>query len=281
MREIEASAITQTVAKLCQEANFVLGKDVLAALKKAQKTEESPLGKEVLSQIIENAQIAERERLPLCQDCGTAVIFLEIGQDVHITGGYLYAAVEKGVRQGYSQGYLRKTIVSRPFSARINTKDSTPPVIHTEIVPGEQLKIICLPKGGGAENMSRLVMLKPGEGRQGVIEAVVKAVEQAGGNPCPPVIVGVGIGATSEITMLLAKKALLRKIGEHNSDPEVAELEKELLSRINDSGIGPLGFGGRTTALAVHAEAMPTHIASLPVAINFQCHSARHQEAIL
>jgi len=281
MREIEASAITQTVAKLCQEANFVLGKDVLAALKKAQKTEESPLGKEVLSQIIENAQIAERERLPLCQDCGTAVIFLEIGQDVHITGGYLYAAVEKGVRQGYSQGYLRKTIVSRPFSARINTKDSTPPVIHTEIVPGEQLKVICLPKGGGAENMSRLVMLKPGEGRQGVIEAVVKAVEQAGGNPCPPVIVGVGIGATSEITMLLAKKALLRKIGEHNSDPEVAELEKELLSRINDSGIGPLGFGGRTTALAVHAEAMPTHIASLPVAINFQCHSARHQEAIL
>jgi fumarate hydratase subunit alpha len=281
MREIEASVITQTVAKLCQEANFVLGKDVLAALKKAQKTEESPLGKEVLSQIIENAQIAERERLPLCQDCGTAVIFLEIGQDVHITGGYLYAAVEKGVRQGYSQGYLRKTIVSRPFSARINTKDSTPPVIHTEIVPGEQLKIICLPKGGGAENMSRLVMLKPGEGRQGVIEAVVKAVEQAGGNPCPPVIVGVGIGATSEITMLLAKKALLRKIGEHNSDPEVAELEKELLSRINDSGIGPLGFGGRTTALAVHAEAMPTHIASLPVAINFQCHSARHQEAIL
>ena len=281
MREIEASAITQTVAKLCQEANFVLGKDVLVALKKAQKTEESPLGKEVLSQIIENAQIAERERLPLCQDCGTAVIFLEIGQDVHITGGYLYAAVEKGVRQGYSQGYLRKTIVSRPFSARINTKDSTPPVIHTEIVPGEQLKIICLPKGGGAENMSRLVMLKPGEGRQGVIEAVVKAVEQAGGNPCPPVIVGVGIGATSEITMLLAKKALLRKIGEHNSDPEVAELEKELLSRINDSGIGPLGFGGRTTALAVHAEAMPTHIASLPVAVNFQCHSARHQEAIL
>jgi fumarate hydratase subunit alpha len=281
MREIEASVITQTVAKLCQEANFVLGKDVLAALKKAQKTEESPLGKEVLSQIIENAQIAERERLPLCQDCGTAVIFLEIGQDVHITGGYLYAAVEKGVRQGYSQGYLRKTIVSRPFSARINTKDSTPPVIHTEIVPGEQLKVICLPKGGGAENMSRLVMLKPGEGRQGVIEAVVKAVEQAGGNPCPPVIVGVGIGATSEITMLLAKKALLRKIGEHNSDPEVAELEKELLSRINDSGIGPLGFGGRTTALAVHAEAMPTHIASLPVAINFQCHSARHQEAIL
>lgn len=281
MREIEASVITQTVAKLCQEANFVLGEDVLAALKRAQKAEESPLGREVLSQIIENAKIAERERLPLCQDCGTAVIFLEIGQDVHITGGYLYAAVEKGVRKGYSQGYLRKTIVSRPFSARINTKDSTPPVIHTEIIPGEQLKIVCLPKGGGAENMSRLVMLKPGEGRPGVIEAVVKAVEQAGGNPCPPVIVGVGIGATSETTMLLAKKALLRMTGEHNPDPEVAELEKELLSRINDLGIGPLGFGGRTTALAVHAEVMPTHIASLPVAINFQCHSARHKEAIL
>lgn len=281
MREIEASAITQTVARLCQEANFVLGEDVLAALKRAQKTEESPLGREVLSQIIENAEIAESERLPLCQDCGTAVIFLEIGQDVHITGGYLHAAVEKGVRKGYSQGYLRKTIVSRPFSARINTKDSTPPVIHTEIIPGEKLKIICLPKGGGAENMSRLVMLKPSEGRQGVIEAVVKAVEQAGGNPCPPLIVGVGIGATSEMTMLLAKKALLRMVGEHNSDTEIAQLEKELLSRINDLGIGPLGFGGRTTALAVHAEVMPTHIASLPVAVNFQCHSARHREAML
>ena len=281
MREIEASIITQTVAQLCQEANFVLDEDILAALKKAQETEESPLGREVLSQIIENAQIAEREHLPLCQDCGTAVIFLEIGQEVHIIGGDLNKAVEEGVRLGYSQGYLRKTMVSRPFSARINTGDSTPPVIHTEIVPGDRLKVICMPKGGGAENMSRLAMLKPADGRQGVIDVVVRAVEQAGGNPCPPVIAGLGIGATSEKAMLLAKKALLRRVGEPNPDPEVAELEKELLRRINDLGIGPLGFGGRITALAVHAEVMPTHIASLPVAVNFQCHSARHREAVL
>jgi fumarate hydratase subunit alpha len=281
VREIKASAITQAVARLCQEANFELEEDLLSALKKAQKTEESPLGREVLSQLLENAQIAKEEHLPLCQDCGTAVVFLEIGQEVHIIGGDLNAAVEEGVRRGYSQGYLRKSMVSQPFSTRINTKDNTPPVIHTEIVPGDKLKITVMPKGGGAENMSRLAMLKPSDGRQGIIDLVVRTVDEAGGSPCPPLIIGLGIGGTAEKAMLLAKKALLRKVGEPNADPKIAELEKESLARVNALGIGPLGFGGRTTALAVHAEAMPTHIASLPVAVNLQCHSARHKETTL
>ena len=281
MREIEASTITQVIVQLCQEANFVLGEDVIAALKQAQQTEESPEGREVLSQLLENARIAKQEHIPLCQDCGTAVVFLEIGQETHITGGDLYTAVEEGVRQGYSQGYLRKSMVSQPFSARINTRDNTPPVIHTEIVPGDQVKIIVMPKGGGAENMSKLAMLKPGDGRQGIIDLVVRTVDEAGGNPCPPLIVGLGIGATAEGAMLLAKKALLREVAKPNPDPEIAELEKEILARINALGIGPLGFGGRITALAVQAEVMPTHIASLPVAVNLQCHSARHKEAVL
>ena len=280
-REIKASAITQTVAKLCQQANFELGEDVLAALKQAQQAEESPVAKEVLNQIIENARIAESEHRPLCQDCGTAVVFLEIGQETHVIGGDLYTAVVEGVRQGYTQGYLRKSIVSQPFSARINTKDNTPPVIHAEIVPGNRIKILCLPKGGGAENMSKLAMLRPGDGREGIIDFVVRTVDEAGGRACPPLIVGLGIGATSDKVMLLAKKALLRQVGEPNPDPEVAELEKEILSRINDLGIGALGLGGSTTALAVHAEVSPTHITSLPVVVNLQCHSARHKEAVL
>ena len=281
MREIEASAITQAVAQLCQQANFELGDDVLAALKQAEHTEESPLGREVLSQLLENARIAKQERVPLCQDCGTTVVFLDIGQETHIVGGDLYPAVAEGVRQGYTQNYLRPSIVSQPLSTRINTKDNTPPVIHTEIVPGDQVKIIVMPKGGGAENMSRLAMLKPGDSRQGVINFAVRTIDEAGGNPCPPVIIGLGIGATSEKAMLLAKKALLRQVAKPNPDPEIAKLEKEILSRVNNLGIGPLGFGGRTTALAVHAEVMPTHTASLPVAVNLQCHSARHKEAIL
>lgn len=280
MKEIKASAITQAVTRLCQEANFVLGEDVLAALKKALKTEESPLGREVLSRLIENAQIAKKEQLPLCQDCGTAVVFLEIGQNVHITGD-LYAAVEEGVRRGYAQGYLRKSIVGKPFSARTNTKDNTPPVTHTEIVPGERLKITVMPKGAGAENITKLAMLKPGDGKQGIIDLVVKTVDEGGGNSCPPLIIGIGIGGTAEKAMLLAKKALLRKVAEPNPDAEIAGLEREILNKVNALGIGPLGFGGRTTALAVHAEVMPTHIASLPVAVNLQCHSARHKEAVL
>ena len=281
MREIKASAITKTVARLCEGANFILGDDVLAALKKSLQTEESPLGKEVLNQIIENARIAEREMLPLCQDCGSTVIFLEIGQDAHVTGGDLYGAVSEGVRQGYTKGYLRKSIVSKPFSDRINTRDNTPPVIHTEIVPGEHIKITCMPKGGGAENTTRLAMLQPSDSRKGIIDTVIKTIDEAGASPCPPVIVGLGIGATSDEAMLLAKKALLREVGKPNQEAEVAGLEQELLSRLNALGIGPMGFGGSTTALAVHAEVKPTHIASLPLAINLQCHSARHKEAVL
>jgi fumarate hydratase subunit alpha len=281
MREIKAKEITKTISTLCQEANFGLGEDVLSALKKALKTEESPLGKEVLSQLIENARVAKDERIALCQDCGTAVVFLEIGQDIHISGGNLYTAVEEGVRQGYDEGYLRKAMVKQPFSERVNTRDNTPAVIHAEIVPGDKLKITVMPKGGGAENMSKLAMLLPNHGSQGIIEMVARAVDEAGGNACPPLIIGVGIGGTSEKAMLLAKKALLRKAGQPNADPEVARLEKEILARVNELGIGPMGFGGSTTALAVHVLVMAAHIVSLPVAVNLQCHSARHKEAVL
>ena len=281
MREIKASKITEAVARLCIEANFELGKDVLAALKKAEQTEESPLGKEALRQLLDNARIAREEFLPLCQDCGTAVVFLEIGQDTHIVGGDLNEAVTDGVSKGYTEGYLRKSMARQPFSARINTKDNTPPIIHTEIVPGDRLKVTVMCKGGGAENTSRLGMLTPGAGRQGVIDFIVKTVDEAGGKACPPVIVGVGIGGTADKVMELAKRALLRPVGEPNPDAEVAELERELLKRINDLGIGPGGLGGRVTALAVHAEVMPAHIASMPVAVNMQCHSARHKEVVL
>ncbi len=281
MREIEASLISQTVARLCQEANFFLNDDVLQALTEARNKEESPLAQQTLDQLLENARLAGGEQLPLCQDTGTAIVFLEIGQDVHITGGNLYEAIEEGVRQGYEKGYLRKSIVRQPFSSRVNTKDNTPVIIHTDIVPGENLKIIVMPKGGGSENMSRLFMLEPAQGRQGVINSVVQAVDEAGSNPCPPVIVGIGIGGTAEKAMTMAKKALLRQVGKPNPDPEVAELEKEILERVNSLGIGPEGFGGRTTALAVHIETFPTHIASLPVAVNIQCNAARWKEAVL
>ena len=281
MKEIKAQEITQAVASLCQQANFELADDVLQALREARQKEKSPLARDILDEIIENAGIAKEEKLPLCQDCGTAVIFLEIGQEVHITGGDLNTAVTKGVRQGYMQGYLRKSMVEKPFSARTNTGDNTPPVIHTKIVPGDKLRVIVMTKGSGAENMSRLAMLKPGAGSQGIIELVVRTVDEAGGNPGPPLIIGLGIGGTAEKAMMLAKEALLRKLGESNPDPEAAKLEKKILAQVNALGIGPLGLGGTTTALAVRAEFMPSHIASLPVAVNLQCHSARHREVVI
>ncbi len=281
MRTIDSAQVTETVARLCQEANFDIGEDVLDALKRASEKEESPLGKQVLDQILENNSIATNQKIPICQDCGTAVVFLELGQDAHIAGGDLYTAVEEGVRQGYEDGYLRKSIVRQPFSARLNTKDNTPAMIHLDMVPGDQLKIAVMPKGGGSENMSRLHMLTPAKGRQGVIDVVVNSVTEAGSNPCPPVIVGIGIGGTADKAMILAKKALLRHLGEPSPDPEVADLEQEILERINSLGIGPQGFGGRTTALAVHAEVYPTHIAMMPVAVNLNCHAARHKEAVL
>jgi fumarate hydratase subunit alpha len=281
MRAIEAGRITEAVSDLFKLANYQLGEDVIAALEKARQDEESPLGREVIDNILENADVATEESLPLCQDCGTAVVFLELGQDVRIVGGDLYTAVNEGVRQAYDEGYLRKSMVNRPFSARKNTGDNTPAVIHTDIVPGDKLKIAVLPKGGGAENMAKLAMLLPSAGRQGIIDFVVGAVDEAGGKPCPPVIIGVGIGGTAEKAMMLAKQALLRKVGESSPDAETADLEKELLHKVNKLGIGPMGYGGRTTALAVHIETFPAHITALPVAVNFQCHSARYREIVL
>ena len=281
MRDIDCKQITETISNLFQEACVYLPEDVLAAIKQARQSEESPVARDVLDKILENNEIASKEKIPLCQDTGDAVVWLELGQEVHITGSDLYTAVNEGVRQGYDKGYLRKSMVRQPFSARVNTKDNTPAIIHTDIVPGDKLKISVLPKGGGSENCSRLTVLSPAKGRQGIIDFVVNLVDESGSNPCPPVIIGLGIGGTTDKTMALAKRALLRKVGEPNPDPEVAELETEILERVNNLGIGPMGYGGRTTALAVHAEVFPTHIASLPVAVNMQCWGDRHKEAIL
>jgi len=281
MRELQASAVTKAVAELCMTANYNLGKDVEQALQQAVQQEASEVGKVILQQILENARIARTDEVGICQDCGLAVVFLDLGQEVHIVGGDLYEAVNEGVRQGYKDGYLRKSSVRQPFSARVNTGDNTPAIIHTRIVPGDQLQITVAPKGGGSENMSRLAMLTPAAGRQGVVDFVVKTVDEAGANPCPPIIVGVGVGGTFERVTYLAKHALLREIDTPNPDPELDELERELLERINKLGIGPQGLGGRVTALAVLIEAEPCHIASMPVAVNIQCHAARHKEAVL
>ncbi len=281
MREIKASDISRTVSQLFQEACYHFPEDVLPALRRARGEEESPAARDVLNTLLQNAEIAARGEFPLCQDTGAAVVFLELGQEVHITGGDLYAAVNEGVRRGYEEGYLNNLIVCRPFSARVKTKGNTPAMIHTDIVPGDRLKIIALPKGGGSEHMSRLTVLAPAQGRQGVIDYVVNRVDEAGSNPCPPCIIGVGVGGTTEVTMMLAKKALLRKVGEPNPDSEVAELERDILQRVNNLGIGAMGYGGRVTALAVHVETFPCMAGALPVAVNFQCHSARHKEAIL
>lgn len=279
MRRIHYSEVIEVVAQLCQETNFFLPEDVLNSLRKARAEEVSSLGRTVLDQILENAQIAAEERVPLCQDCGAAIVFLELGEEIEITGGNLYAAIEEGVRRGYKDGYLRKSMC-HPFT-RKNTGDNTPAMIYTDIVPGNKLKIIFCPKGGGSENMSAIKMLSPSEGIEGVKKFVRDTVKSAGSNPCPPIVVGVGIGGTFERVALLAKKALLRSVESHNKDPELAVLEEELLKEINSLGIGPAGLGGSTTALAVHIEMLPCHIASLPVAININCHAARHKEVTM
>jgi len=281
MREIKVGDVTNTVARIFEYSCHYLPADVIIALKQAREREKSPVCRSVLDRILENVEIAGKEQIPLCQDTGAAVVMLELGQEVHIAGGDLYAAVNEGVRQGYDQGYLRKSIVSQPCFARVNTKDNTPAMIHTDIVPGDRLKISVLPKGGGSENCSRLTVLTPAKGRQGVIDFVVNLVDEVGGNPCPPVIIGVGIGGTTDKTMFIAKKALLRKVGEPNPDPEIADLEREILKRVNDLGIGAMGYGGTITALAVHVETFPCHIASMPVAVNMQCWCARREEAVL
>ncbi len=270
--------ITTAVANLCREANYYLGEDVLEFLRVSQLKEESAIGREIFNQMAENCRIAAEQQMPLCQDTGLTVIFLEIGQDLHIVGGDLNQAVQEGVRQGYRN--LRKSIVEHPLQ-RINTKDNTPAIIHTEIVPGQQLKIIVAPKGGGSENKSRVKMLQPVEGTQGVKQFVLQTVEAAGASSCPPLVVGVGIGGNLEQAPLLAKKALLRPLGQRNPDPQNAALEEELLQKINALGIGPQGLGGRITAWSVAVETWPCHIASLPVAVNLNCHVARHKEIIL
>jgi fumarate hydratase subunit alpha len=280
MRRINAKRITATVKKLFIEANTALGEDMVSALRYALQQEESPIGKQVLEKILQNADIACREAMPICQDTGLAVLFVEMGQDVRIVGGDLRAAIEEGVRQAYEDGYLRKSLCD-PLT-RINTGDNTPAVIHMDIVPGDKLRIIAMPKGGGSENMSAAQMLTPSAGINGIKKFVMETVEKAGANPCPPIIVGVGIGGSLEQACILAKKALLRPVGKTNpSDDRLAQMEKELYTRINELGIGPAGLGGKVTTLAVHAEMMPCHIASLPVAVNIQCHVARHQEETL
>ena len=281
MREIKVGDVTNTVARLFEHSCHYLPADVIIALKQAKEREKSPVCRNVLDRILENVEIAGKEQIPLCQDTGAAVVMLELGQEVHIAGGDLYAAVNEGVRQGYGEGYLRKSIASQPCFARVNTKDNTPAMIHTDIVPGDRLGISVLPKGGGSENCSRLTVLTPARGCQGVIDFVVNLVDEVGGNPCPPVIIGVGIGGTTDKAMFIAKKALLRKVGEPSPDPEVADLERDILERVNNLGIGAMGYGGTITALAVHVETFPCHIASMPVAVNVQCWCARRGEEIL
>jgi fumarate hydratase subunit alpha len=280
MREISVHTVADEVARLCQEANYFLPGDVCIAFQEGLAAEESEAGRDVFEQLIQNAGIAREEQVPLCQDTGYAVVFLEIGQNAHITGGDLNEAVHAGVRKGYGEGYLRKSIVAHPLE-RVNTGDNTPALIHTEIVQGDQVKIVVAPKGGGSENMSGVRMLKPSDGVEGVKKFVVETVKSAGSNPCPPIVVGVGIGGTMEKAAILAKKALLRPIGEHSEKPYDATLEEDLLTLVNNTGVGPAGLGGRVTAMAVNVETFPAHIASLPVAVNIQCHAARHKEVTL
>jgi fumarate hydratase subunit alpha len=271
VREIDVSVVSDAVERMCLEANYTLPADVTGALESARAREESPLGKQTIQLILENVGVAAETRVPMCQDTGTVVLFAEVGQDVHLHGGSFRDAVDAGVRRAYTAGFLRSSIVERPVGRRTNTGDNTPAVLHVDLVPGHQIHLTLLAKGGGAENMSRLVMLTPSDGLPGVIDFVVETVEIAGPNACPPVIVGVGIGGTFDSVGTLAKHAIARPVGTVTEDDEIREIEDDLLRRINDLGIGPHGFGGRVTALAVHVELAPTHIASLPVAVNLQC----------
>lgn len=280
MRIINVEEVTKNIKEMCIEANHFLSKDMDIALKNAVQTEKSPLGKQILNQLQENLQIAGDDMIPICQDTGMAVVFLEIGQDVHFEGGLLEDAVNEGIRQGYTEGFLRKSVVNDPI-IRENTKDNTPGIIHYKIVEGDQVKIKVAPKGFGSENMSRVFMLKPADGIEGVKEAVLTAVRDAGPNACPPMVVGVGIGGTFEKCAIMAKEALTREVGSHSDIPYVADLEKELLEKINKSGIGPGGLGGTTTALAVNVNTYPTHIAGLPVGVNICCHVNRHAIRII
>ncbi|WP_294501868.1 fumarate hydratase [uncultured Victivallis sp.] len=280
-RIVSFEAVAEAVADLCGKAACDLPPDVLDRLRQMEARETSELGRDFFAQYLENARIAREERMPLCQDTGFAVCFVELGDRVRFDRGTVYEAISEGVARGYREHFLRKSIVNDPLFDRKNTQDNTPPVIHLELVPGEKLHITLAPKGGGSENMSAIRMLKPSDGRQGVVDFAVETLRKAGGNPCPPTVVGMGIGGTFEKAAFLAKKALLRKIGEPNPDPRYAELEAEILEKINATGVGPQGLGGSVTSLAVHIEFFPCHIASLPVAINVNCHAARHAEVEL
>ena len=280
MREVDVKVLTEEICRMCISINHALSPDMQAAYAKAEAGETNPLGKRILGQLLENHEIAGSKMIPICQDTGMAVIFLEVGQDVHLVGGNVEDAVNEGVRRGYTEGYLRKSVVSDPL-LRVNTGDNTPAVIHTRIVPGDKVKITIAPKGFGSENMSRIFMLKPADGIEGVKDAILTAVREAGPNACPPVVVGVGIGGTFEKCAQMAKHALIREAGEHSEVPYVRDMEIELLERINQLGIGPAGLGGRVTALAIHIEVYPTHIAGLPVAVNMCCHANRHASAVL
>lgn len=280
MRKIEAMQITEVVERLCVEANEHLPEDVKDAIRACRACEDGAIARGVLDDIIENYEIADREQVPVCQDTGMACVFLEIGQDVHIVGGDLGAAVDEGVRRGYDRGYLRKSVVKDPVR-RGNTGDNTPTMLYTEIVPGEQMKITVGPKGFGSENMSAIRMFKPSAGLQGIKDFILETVEAAGPNPCPPMVVGVGIGGTFDKAALLAKKALMRPLDSSHEDPFYADLEREMLEKINELGIGPQGFGGRTTALGINIETMPTHIAGMPCAINISCHVTRHKTEVI
>lgn len=279
LKVIDAKRIADVVAMLSMEANFDLCGDVEKAIERGLGLEESPVGKEIIGQILENAAIARAERMPICQDTGLAIVFVELGQDVYVRGG-LEEAINEGVRRGYTEGYLRKSVLGDPLR-RVNTKDNTPAVIHTRVVPGRTLRLWVVPKGGGSENKSRIAMLKPADGVEGVKKFVLEAVKIASADPCPPIIVGVGVGGSFEQCAMNAKRALLREVGSVHPDPFYADLERELYRKVNDLGIGPQGLGGRITALAVHIEAAPCHIASLPVAVNMNCHAARHKMAEL
>ena len=280
MREISAAVITDVIQRLCIEANQVLPEDVKQAIGQCRACEDGEIACKILDDIIENYKIAENEQVPICQDTGMACVFLEIGQDVHITGGDLTEAVNEGVRRGYDKGYLRKSVVKDPVR-RGNTGDNTPAMLYTEIVPGEQIKVTVGPKGFGSENMSAIRMFKPSAGLQGIKDFILETVEAAGPNPCPPMVVGVGIGGTFDKAALLAKKALMRSVDSENSDPFYADLEKEMLEKINELGIGPQGFGGKTTAIGLNIETMPTHIAGMPCAINISCHVTRHKTEVI
>ena len=280
MRIINIKEITKTVKELSIEANYYLPDDIKEAIEKAEKNEKWPIANNILNKIIENSHIAAREKIPICQDTGIACVFVDIGQDVHIIGGNLEEAINEGVRQGYEEGFLRKSVVKDPLH-RVNTNDNTPALIYYNIVPGDKVKIIVSPKGFGSENMSRIAMLKPSDGLEGVKNFVLETVRIAGPNPCPPIVIGIGIGGNFDKVAYLAKKALLRYVNEKNVDEFYGNLEKELLKEVNKIGIGPQGFGGKTTALALNIETYPTHIAGLPVAVNINCHATRHKERIL